>query len=144
MMLDNEALFSDTQAVTATANSTDVYDNGVGEGNIGAGQPLSFFTQVDEAFATLTTLTIQVIAADDEALSVNPVIVESSGPVAVADLIAGYRFAGKLNLSEKKRYIGFKYTVGGSDATAGQVTSAILLDQYEGDLYQANYTVQTN
>lgn len=144
MMLDNETTLSEEQAVTASAISTDVYDLGEGLGNLGAGQPLMFETLVTADFATLTSLDIQIVAADDAALTTNPVVVESSGAVIAADLVSGYRFAGTLNLHEKKRYIGFKYVVAGSDATTGAVTSFINLDVNSGDVYPANYTVQTN
>lgn len=145
MILDKETTLSEEQAVTATANSTDVYDLGAGLGNVGAGQPLMFESVVKENFATLTSMEIQVVAADNEALTTNATIVERSGTILLADLVVGNRvFAGTLNLHDKKRYVGFKYVVTGSDATAGKVTSFINLDVHAHDKYPANYNVQTN
>lgn len=144
MMLDKETTLSEEQAITASAISTDVYDLGASLGNLGAGQPLMFESLVTADFATLTSLTIEVVAADNAALTTNPVVVESSGAVLAADLVSGYRFAGTINLHEKKQFIGFRYTVGGADATTGAVTSFINLDVNSGDVYAANYTVQTN
>lgn len=146
MMLDNETLFSENQAVTASANSTDVFDSGANGSRLGAGEPLCFGTLVTANFATLTSLTIQFVGADDAALTTNVEILDQSEAVLLADLTAGERvFAGKLNLTKnKKRYYGFKYVVGGSNATAGTVTSYVDLQQNEHQYYPNAYDVQTN
>lgn len=146
MLLDKETLFSENQAVTATAISEDVYDTGENLSRLGAGEPLAFGVLVTEDFATLTDLTIRVIAADDAALTTNVEVVDQSSAIPLAELITGERvFAGKLNLTKnKKRYYGFSYIVGGANATAGQVTSYIDLQQNEHQYYPNAYNVQTN
>ena len=144
MMLDKQTTLSEEQAVTATANSTDVYDQGTTGGDLGAGQPLMFEALVTEAFAGATSVEVQLVGADNGALATNPVVIESSGAIAVADLVAGYRFAGTVNLHEPKRYIGFKYVVADGPATGGKVTSFINLDVNAYTSYAAGYEVHTN
>ena len=143
MMLDKQTTLSEDQAVTVTAISTDVYDQGVNGGNLGAGQPLMFEALVTDDFAGATSVEVQLVGADNAALTSNPVIIESSGAVALADLTAGYRFAGTANLHEAKQFIGFKYVVVGP-ATGGTVTSFINLDVNAYTSYAAGYDVHTN
>jgi hypothetical protein len=56
-ILDRQILFSNEQAITATAASTDVVDLGANR-DIGAGEPLYVLVQVMQAFDNLTSLTI--------------------------------------------------------------------------------------
>ena len=142
MMLDRETTLSEDQAITATAFSTDVYDLGENLGNLGAGQPLMFEALVTADIVGATSVNFELVAADDEALTTGVIVVESSG--AVTTLTAGTRFAGTVNLHERKQYVGFRYTVAGGPATDGTVTSFIILDVHAYDSYPANYTVQTN
>lgn len=136
---------SDHQAVTATAFSAGKYDAGSQGVNLGAGQPIEFAVHVTEGFAGLTSLEVQIVGADNAALTSNPVVIDSSGDIPLVDLTAGSRqFRGKLNSSQKKRYYGFKYVVNGPDATAGKVTSYMGQGVPEQDYYDKNYTVQIN
>lgn len=144
-MLDNELVMSDKQAVTATAVSADKYYAGSQAVNLGAGEPIEFAVHVVEDFATLTSLEVQIIGADNEALTTNPVVIESSGAIPVASLKAGTRqFRGKLNPSSKKQYYGFKYVVDGSNATAGKVTAYMGKGIPEQAYYNKNYQVHLN
>lgn len=143
MMLDAQLVLSDAQAVTTTANSTNVFDIGENKGVLGAGESIEFGVIVTEAFAGLTSLTVQVIGSNAQNLS-NPEIIDASGAILLADLTAGKRvFAGKVNLSEKHRYYGVKYVVDGT-ATDGKVTTYFNLDQYEHYTYPSGFEVLTN
>lgn len=143
MMLDAQLVLSDAQAVTTTANSTNVFDIGENKGVLGAGESIEFGVIVTEAFAGLTDLTIQVVGSDAENLS-SPEIIDGSSAILLASLTAGKRvFAGKVNLSGKHRYYGIKYVVNGT-ATGGKVTSYFNLDQYEHNTYPSGFEVLTN
>lgn len=144
MMLDKQATLSEEQAVTDSANSTDVYDQGVSGGDLGAGQPLMFEALLTETFTGATSVEIQLVGADNSALTTNVAVIETSGAIPVADLLAGSRFSGTINLHEPKQYIGFKYVVVGGPATEGAVTSFINLDVHAYRNYPANYVVHTN
>lgn len=145
-MLDNELVLSDNQTFTATAVSTDSYDAGEQAINLGAGETIEYAVHVVGAdFAGLTSVQFQVIAADNAALTTNPVVIEESEAVLLADLKLGARpFRGKLNPSVKKRFYGFKYVVVGT-GTAGAVTSFMGQGIPDNDdYYNKNYSVHIN
>ena len=83
MILDEQALFSDKQAVTADAASTNVIKVG---GNIAKGTPVEILAQVvEQDFATLTSLEIKVQTATDSAFT-TPIDLASTGTILVSKL----------------------------------------------------------
>lgn len=133
MIMDQQNLFSDAQAVTASANSTNVIDTLPGGQNtksgIGDGQDISLFALITQTFATLTSLNIQLVSADDAALSVNPIVHFDSGAIPVASLTAKARpVALDLPYGKYRRYVGLKYVVTGTAATAGAITAGLVED----------------
>lgn len=137
MIFDKQNLFSDAQAVTVTAASTNVIDFGAsskpvgGKANIikdlGKGNPVPIRIQVVEAFATLTSLTFALQVDDNEAFG-SAKTVFTSGAVAVADLKAGYVVPIEyVTRGTDERYMRLNYTVAGTTATAGKVTAGIVL-----------------
>jgi hypothetical protein len=133
MILDQQSLFSDAQAITASANSSNVIDTLPGGQNtksgIGDGQDISLFAQVGTAFATLTSLNVQLVSADDSALSVNPIVHYDSGAIPVASLTAKARVVGlDLPYGKYRRYVGLKYVVTGTNASAGTITAGLVED----------------
>ncbi|MGF6738500.1 Bbp16 family capsid cement protein [Paraburkholderia atlantica] len=133
MILDQQTLFSDAQAITASANSSNVIDTLPGGQNtksgIGDGQDISLFAQIGTAFATLTSLNIQLVSADDAALSTNAIVHFDSGAIPVASLTAKARpVALDLPYGKYRRYVGLKYVVTGSNATAGTITAGLVED----------------
>ena len=136
MIFDKQSLLSDAQAITATAVSTNVIDLQA-MGTVPrqgaaltrdefAGDCVPFLAQVVQDFATLTSLTITLESSDNSDLS-SSVVHATSGAIPAASLKAGYRW----NLAEmpegvSKRYLGLRYTVAGSDATAGKITAGFV------------------
>ena len=136
MIFDTQLLFADDQAVTATAISENVLqmrDMGTVYGasaaltrDIGDGNPVPLLVQVTTTFATLTSLTITLESADNAALSTNAVVHWSSGAVAAASLVAGFQVPIRyLPKDIEKDYLGLRFTVGGSNATAGKIKAGI-------------------
>ena len=134
MILSANQLFSDDQAVTATAVSTNVIDLGVAgtpydaaaalNQDVGKGTPVPVLIQVTEAFATLTSLTITIEVSANSDLSSSTVLATET--VDVADLVAGKQtFLQVLPNGADQRYLGVRYTVTGSSATAGTITAGI-------------------
>ena len=134
MILSAQQLFSDDQAVTATAISTNVVDLGVAGTPYGAaaalnqdkgkGTPVPILVQVTEDFATLTSLTVTVEVSAAAALT-SPVVLASE-IIPVADLVAGKQtFMQCLPNGADLRYLGVRYTVTGSSATAGAITAGV-------------------
>lgn len=135
MILNVEEEFSDKQAITVTAISTNQIDLGVpgtpygAQGplnrDIGKGIPVPILIQVTEAFATLTSLTVEIVVADNSALTTNDKVIASE-VIAAADLVVGKAtYLQYLPNGVDQRYLGLRYTVTGSDATAGAITAGI-------------------
>ena len=126
MLYDLENLFSNNQAVTADAASTNIIKLAAGQlKEVAFGTPIPLRIQVTEDFETLTSLNIKVQTASDEAFT-SPVDLASTGAIAAADLKAGYvapiNFIPKGNLGYMRLY----YDVTGSNATAGKITAGIV------------------
>ena len=118
MILDADLLFSNKQAVTTTATSTNEIDLGVAGDAIG--QELTIHVVVDTAFATLTSLTVSLETSTDGSTWTTVL----SGPaVPRASLTKGASIFCVRVPQGLSRYVRLKYTVGGSNATAGKVTA---------------------
>jgi hypothetical protein len=139
MILNLNETFSENQAVTATAISTNVIQmvtNGtvVGESaviarNLGAGNELPILVQVTEAFATATSVTFSLESSAAAGLT-SATVHWTSGAVPIATLIAGYKLPIRIVPDGTMlEYLGMRYTIGGSNATAGKVTAAIGTEQ---------------
>ena len=141
MIIDKLLRVSEDQAVTATAVSTDKIDLGTAR-DIGEGQSLYVVFTVTEVFATLTSLTFEVVTDDNAALS-SPTVIASSGAITLA---GGGLAAGKQHVvqippqigSLSERYLGARYTVGGSSATTGKVTADIVLNIQDGKKFHTS------
>lgn len=124
MILSMENIFSDRQAVTASAASTNVIDLGPVKGDMGYGTPIPLLAQVTQGFNNLTTLGIALQASDDEAFTAPDTVFTET--LALADLKAGARIArGIVPYGVKKRYVRLWYTVTGTAPTLGSVTAGI-------------------
>lgn len=118
MILDADLLFSNKQAVTATATSTNVIDLGAAGDAIG--QELTIHVVVDTAFATLASLAVSLETSADGSTWTTVL----SGPaVPRARLTKGANIFCVRVPQGLSRYVRMKYTVGGSNATAGKVTA---------------------
>jgi hypothetical protein len=138
MIFSAQQLFSDDQAITATAISANVIDLGAPgtpydaaaalNQDIGKGAPIPVLVQVTEDFATLDDLTVTIESAANAGLSSSAVVAYSSGAIATASLVQGYQFSANV-LPDKitGRYLGIRYTVGGSNATTGKITAGIVM-----------------
>lgn len=126
MILDSTNTFSEKQAVTASAASTNVIDLGSAtRGDIGKGTPIPINVQVTTDFATLTSLTVAIQMSTDEAFT-SPKTIQSQ-TIALAGLVAGARFGFNcIPEGADYRYMRLYYTVTGSDATAGKISAGIV------------------
>lgn len=124
MIIDKQNMFSDEQAITATANSTNVVDLGVADQD--PGEPLHVNIQAIETFtaAGSATLTVALQTSVDEAFTA-PITLLQTGALAVADLEAGYHTAISTLGAGVKQYVRLVYTVATGPMTAGKVTAFI-------------------
>ena len=127
--------FSDDQAITVTAVSTNYVDVGKFAGK---GEPIEMEVSVTEDFATLTSLTVDV--AQCATVAGSYVVIETYPTVVLASLVAGYKFKINFLPDVNHRYIKLNYTVVGSDATAGTIAAEIVApggvdESFEDGLY---------
>jgi len=132
MILSQQLLFSDDQAVTATAISTNVVDLGVPgtpygavapiNQDVGKGTPVPILIQVTEDFDNLTSLEVTIETGDSAALGDARV----SETILLANLVAGKQTCIQvLPNCINKRYLGVRYTVTGTAPTTGKITASI-------------------
>ncbi len=125
MLHDVYNTFSEQQAITATAASTDIMDCGYATTiGIGAGKQLYLVVELDEAFNTLTSLAF-AFQTDDNAAFSSATTVDTRS-IVLANLAAAnignlYTFA--LPPTGLERYLRMNYTVTGSNPTTGKVTA---------------------
>lgn len=130
MIFDRTNLLSDAQAITATAASTNVIDNGpIASGivrDIGKGKQIPLLAQVVEAFNNLTSLTV-ALQVDDADTFPSPKTVWSQTIVA-ADLKAGKVVVPEyITRGTDERYMRLYYTVTGTAPTTGKITAGITM-----------------
>lgn len=137
MIFSAQQIFSDDQAITASADSTNVIDLGVAgtpfgaqaalNDDVGKGNPIPILAQVTTAMtaAGAATLVINISTGATTALGTT---IASVGPIAVADLVAGYQMAIQV-LPNKitERYLGIEYVVATGPMTAGNITAGITM-----------------
>jgi hypothetical protein len=125
MIIDKQTLFSEAQAITADAASTNVYDTG-SAADAGAGSPIRLFCNVGTAFNTLTSLAIQ-LQCDSADTFGSPKTLWS-----VSFLLAELTANTKLNLppipAGCERFVRLNYDVTGSNPTTGTITAGLILD----------------
>jgi len=130
MILDKLLMFSEAQAVTATAASTDVIDLAPVDGtrrDIGVGYPLELFATVNTTAtaAGAATVNVQLQTSPDNATWTT---LTSSGDLALSALTAGKRIVSQKVPQGVQRYLRLNYVVGTGPLTAGAFTAGINLD----------------
>lgn len=123
MILDKDNLFSNAQAITATAVSTNVID--LGAPNVGRGTNLDIVASVVEAFNNATSMSVTLQSDDNEAFS-SPRNVLVGETTALANLTAGADLSIGRVPPVAERYIRLNYTVVGTAPTTGKVTAGLI------------------
>ena len=122
MITDANTYLSNAQAITATAASTEYYNNG-GEGGGDPGPFLVFKTT--DAFNTLTTLTVDVQCHENSSFGSGIRTIASLGAIPLASLKAN-KILGAIRIpADHEQYIRSYYTVGGSNPTTGKITAFV-------------------
>ena len=140
MITDALLRLSADQAVTASAVSTNTIDLSQIR-DIGEGKPLYMVFTITETFATLTSLAFNVVTDDNASLSSPAVINTVSVTLSSVGLAAGKQIVLPIpprKGSKGERYLGASFTVGGSNATAGKITTDIVETFQDGQKYYAS------
>lgn len=152
MYIDKHAEFSDAQAVTATAISTNVMDlisNASGKNplrDIGTGQDV-YLVILTQAAATDSgsdaTLAITLESDSTENLATSPTVHFSTGTLAFAAFspVGTVLAAVKLPAGSYERYLGVRYTVAAGPLTAGAFDAFLTTDVQAWRAYARNYSV---
>lgn len=138
-MLSNLDIFSDDQAVTATAVSTNYVDVGTFAGQ---GEPIDLLVKVKEAFNNLTTLQVQVQQCDTTGGTYTTVA--ETPAIPLASLVAGYKFKLQHLPDVKQRYIKLNYVVVGTAPTTGKIFAACVPDGADAPIVDGLYFSPTN
>ena len=121
-MLGNYSLFSDEQAITADAASTNYVD--LGTNFAGHGTPINMVIRVTEAFNNLTSLVVKVQESDSSGSGYTDVA--QTPAILLADLVAGYKFDLQWLPNVEKRYCQLYFDVTGTAPTTGKITAYLV------------------
>ena len=122
-ILDRLNLFSNDQAITASAASTDVIDLGSSPRDVGAGEMSSVLILITEGFNNLTSLTATLETAPTDAFSPATTLVSST--LSLASLTVGARFPITTLPRGTLRYLRLYHTVNGSAPSTGKITAGV-------------------
>ena len=134
MVFDKQNLFSEDQAITATARSSNVIDLGAVAAAAAIGKndlDVEVVVQVTTAFDSAAddgTLVVALMTDSDAVIGTGGVVLHQTAAIAEAALVAGYQFSlGKIPVNAL-RYIDLNFTVAGSgDFTAGNIMAGLVL-----------------
>lgn len=121
MILDEQSLFSNKQAIVESCVSENILD--LGKREVSFGTPIELFIQVTEDFNNLTSLSIKVQTSADEAFSSTVDLIEQT--MLLDELkkgaVSSIKFLPKGNLG----YVRLVYTVTGTEPTQGAILAGI-------------------
>lgn len=122
MILDEQGLFSNKQAITESCVSENVLD--MGKREVSFGTPVGLFIQIAETFNNLTSLSIKVQTSMEEDFSSSVDLVEQK--ILLAGLkkgeVSSIKFLPKGNLG----FLRLVYTVDGTNPTQGAIIAGIV------------------
>jgi len=144
MYQDKLLMFSEAQAITATARSTNVIDMLAAANDIGTGEPLYIAITCSEAFtaAGAATLTI-TIETDNNAAHTSAGVIFTSTAIGKASLTLNMEPiylpvpAGHVVLWE--RFWSLNYTVATGPMTAGILTAGVVHGIQKSKAYPSNF-----
>jgi hypothetical protein len=128
-ILDKFLQYSDKQAVTSTAVSTNVVDAGATKNanigrDLGAGTPLYLMINVSQTFTAAGAGTLTA-TLQDSADNSSWADIASLGTLSLAQLVAGMKYWVGLPIPTR-RYTRVNYTVATGPMTAGIVSAHII------------------
>lgn len=152
MFVDSQLEFSNAQAVTATAISSNVTDlNPMGGPNTlvnqGIGDHAVLVIQTQTAITDTgsdATLTATLESADDAGLTTNAVVHFSTGVLAFATYAPAGSKIAVVKLPQQaayRRYLGVRYTVASGPFTAGNIDAFITTEAQAQQYMKSGYTV---
>ena len=122
MILDEQGLFSNKQAITKSCVSENVLD--MGKREVSFGTPVGLFIQIAETFNNLTSLSIKVQTSMEEDFSSNVDLVEQKMLLdeLTKGAVSSIKFLPKGNLG----FLRLVYTVEGTNPTQGAIIAGVV------------------
>ena len=122
MILDEQGLFSNKQAITSSCVSENILD--LGKREVSFGTPVELFIQIAETFNNLTSLNIKVQTSIDEDFLDSIDLIEHTMLLDELEKgeVSSIKFLPKGNLG----YMRLSYTVVGSTPTTGKILAGIV------------------
>lgn len=143
MLLDKQNMFSDAQDLAQAAGSylsTNTIDlgatgstsiQGSPSSDIGRARNIDVLAQITETFTSggAATLQVQLVSADNAALSSNLTVLAETPAYALAALTAGKQFPLRFAPPVSQRYIGVRYVIATATTTAGKCSAGLVMDK---------------
>ncbi len=122
MILDEQGLFSNKQAITESCVSENVLD--MGKREVSFGTPVGLFIQIAETFNNLTSLSIKVQTSMEEDFSSSVDLVEQKMLLdeLTKGAVSSIKFLPKGNLG----FLRLVYTVDGTNPTQGAIIAGVV------------------
>lgn len=131
MILDKENIFSTAQAVTASAASTDIIDQGAAGNAIGSGLFLVIASKAAALAAGAATVNVKLETSIDAAFT-SPILLMETGPIAKAAITANtVLFRGRIPVGAR-RFIRVNYEVLTGPLTAGTFDAYLTMNVQVG------------
>jgi len=130
-IMDKETKFCNDQDLAGESTDSNVYsenDLRVGPGDFGKGEGILLDVVVTEDFTNIVSL--QAALVTDSALPIDDssIVLYETPAIALADLVAGYKFALKAIPPGCLEYLGLKFVLaGGTDPDAGKIDAGLTL-----------------
>ena len=142
MILDSQLLFSDAQALTVTAASTNSVDFGLTK-DLGLGEEIWIALNVDVAFTDAdsdSTITV-TLEVDDNAAFSSPTVAQTLGVFGALSAVGAVIFARIQPGAVTERYAQLRYTTTNGALTTGSVTAAVVTDIQKQVIYPKGYVI---
>ncbi len=142
MIIDSQLLFSDAQALTAAAASTNLVDLGAIR-DIGTGEPLYVFLSVDVALTDSgSNSTVTVDAQTDDAAAFGSATTAQTLFTIAATAAAGTMYLACLGPTLiNERFLRLYYTMNNGNLDTGTVTAALVKNVQRYVSYANNFTI---
>lgn len=135
MIIDSQHLFSDAQALTATAASTNLIDLGA-ERRIGIGEPLAVVISCDVALGGTSPTFVATLQSDDNASFSSAASVVASS--SISTFAAGAKLVIPIPQGNTERYIRLNYTLGGTSPTITVTSFLQPMNMIQNDVVYAD------